>query len=63
MAEADCELCLMVGYRSCDECGSPVFPHVVRQSVAAGLGELCGYCLEERGVHVDPGFNVDVITG
>lgn len=43
MAAADCEMCGLLGYRSCDECGSPVFPDNVARSP---LGrELCAYCL------------------
>lgn len=39
MAAADCVICELMGYRSCDECGNPVFP----ENGPAGR-ELCGYC-------------------
>ena len=38
MAEADCDLCKDLGYRSCDQCGQPVF-----EPTAFGP-DLCGYC-------------------
>jgi len=41
MAEAGCPFCAAAGYRSCDECGGPVF-----KPVAGAVRDLCGYCLE-----------------
>jgi hypothetical protein len=40
MAEPDCELCGLLGYRSCDDCGGVVFN---RKRDAFGR-ELCAYC-------------------
>lgn len=45
MAEPDCEVCRVMGYRSCDVCGGWVHPR--------GLGmipgrELCGWCLRDQ---------------
>lgn len=38
MAEADCDLCRLAGYRSCDECGGVVMkPSPLRRDV-------CEYC-------------------
>jgi hypothetical protein len=39
MAAADCGLCEMAGYRSCDECEGPVF-----RPVPGALRDFCGYC-------------------
>lgn len=43
MAEADCELCRMAGYRSCDVCGGPVF-------VAGALLDVCDYCRSDGAI-------------
>lgn len=43
MAEADCGLCRMAGYRSCDVCGGPVFPPF-RTNAFGSRVDLCGYC-------------------
>lgn len=38
MAEADCDLCRLMGYRACDLCGNPVHdPSAFRR-------DLCEYC-------------------
>lgn len=39
MSAADCEMCEALGYRACDECGTPVFA-----PVPGALRDLCGYC-------------------
>ena len=39
MAAADCPICEAMGYRSCDQCGTPIF----KPSRMPGA-ELCGYC-------------------
>lgn len=52
MADPDCVLCELVGYRSCDRCGGVVF------KVHPLLGDLCAYCIEDvqaPGPHVDGG--------
>lgn len=41
MADPDCDLCAMAGYRSCDSCGGVVFKPL---STAFGLIDVCGYC-------------------
>ena len=48
MAEADCELCRMMGYRSCDVCGNVVFPANLADSPKGR--ELCAYCLNDLGL-------------
>lgn len=45
MAEADCGICLAMGFRSCDVCGNVVFPKNLEESPEGR--ELCGYCLPE----------------
>ena len=45
MAEADCDLCRAMGFRSCDVCGNVVFPKNLEVSPVGR--ELCGYCLPE----------------
>jgi hypothetical protein len=41
MAEPDCGLCALAGYRSCDRCGGVVF-------TPSPLGiDLCGYCRQD----------------
>ena len=48
MAEADCDLCAALGYRSCDRCGNPVFPEALEMCSVLGLSEeLCGYCVSD----------------
>ena len=47
MAEADCELCRMAGYRACDLCGGPVF-------VPGPLGiDVCGNCRADGAAGTD----------
>lgn len=46
MAEADCELCRMAGYRSCDVCGGPVF-------VAGALLDVCDNCRADGAAGTD----------
>jgi len=48
MAKADCELCEIAGYRSCDYCGNVVFEHN-KSGKALGL-DVCGYCEEDKVV-------------
>lgn len=43
MAEADCPVCEASGFRSCDECGNPIFPPFDFR----GGPELCAYCEDE----------------
>jgi hypothetical protein len=43
MAEADCELCRAMGFRTCDVCGNVAFPQNIADSPKGR--ELCGYCL------------------
>jgi len=46
MAAACCFFCEASGFRSCDECGTPVFP----EQITGPLGkvrDLCAYCLPE----------------
>lgn len=50
MAEADCAICEALGYRSCDRCGSPVFPDKAPQLDDLLGEELCPYCLTPSGV-------------
>lgn len=38
MATADCEMCALMGYRSCDKCGNVVF-----ERSALGV-DLCEWC-------------------
>lgn len=42
VAEADCDLCRVAGYRECDRCGGPVFP--AESFVDEAGRDLCGYC-------------------
>lgn len=42
MAEPDCLLCEMAGYRACDLCGCPVIP-----PFSAFTRDLCAACLED----------------
>lgn len=45
MAQADCSICEMLGYRACDVCGNVVF-----KPTDHPLGiDLCAYCLDDRG--------------
>lgn len=41
MAEPDCELCAMMGYRACDACGNPIMKIGARDTFGR---ELCAYC-------------------
>jgi hypothetical protein len=47
LAKADCALCAMMGYRSCDECGNPIMPTgdpgAFPTTNSFGR-ELCVYC-------------------
>jgi len=45
MGKPHCAGCEMMGYRSCDVCGNPVF-EVVQHPL--GL-ELCAYCRDDKG--------------
>jgi len=47
MAEADCELCRLAGYRACDVCGGPVY-----QAGALGI-DVCGYCRVDGAAGTD----------
>lgn len=40
MADADCEMCEMMGYRSCDICTGPVF-----HPIPGAARDFCGYHL------------------
>jgi hypothetical protein len=42
MAKADCPVCEMSGFRSCDVCGNPVFPPFDRSPLGV---DLCAYCV------------------
>lgn len=42
MAEPDCELCELLGYRACDECGGPTSPS--SEEVGCRDRDLCEYC-------------------
>lgn len=48
LAKADCALCEMMGFRSCDTCGNPTMPDpgtsVLPAPDVSGR-ELCVYCL------------------
>ena len=38
LADADCEICEALGFRTCDLCGGLVYrPHLL-------LGDVCAYC-------------------
>jgi hypothetical protein len=42
MAAADCAMCAALGYRACDQCGTPIMDGPTGGSF--GLPELCAYC-------------------
>lgn len=47
LAKADCALCEMMGYRSCDTCGNPIMPDQDTGVLPApdSFGrDLCVYC-------------------
>lgn len=53
MAEADCPICESMGYRACDECGSPAWdaapPGRLQNLYRDAFGrELCAGCEEDR---------------
>lgn len=48
MAEADCGMCALMGYRSCDRCGTPVF-----DPVPGAVEDVCGYCEEGAPEPID----------
>lgn len=43
MAAADCGMCELLGFRSCDVCGNPVFTET------PGEKDLCVYCISDEG--------------
>jgi len=48
MAAPDCAWCEAQGFRSCDECGGPVFPEGFTGPLGA-VRDLCVYCAAADG--------------
>lgn len=47
MAEADCEVCEAMGYRSCDDCGRPTWEPENLFRDFFGF-EWCTYCVDKH---------------